>query len=349
MSQKEHSINDTVIEEYLKKMNNSDYKTIHVLGLGGTILSKGDYAISKFYNLDSLEISELTNSLTFEHEKLNIVSEQFLNKISQDISNEELLKLAAKLNEIANNKSIDGIVVVQGTNSIEETAFFINLVVKKNKPIVFTGSFYPFSDLGYDGLRNLFNAVTVAASKKFNEFGVLLTFNDRIISANDAVKLNANTSNSFAMEDSVLGFVYGETIQTRNKWLKKYEIPYFLINNIQSLPKVCIIYGHQGMDDLFVKTAINNKYKGIVSVGFGEGYQSKTVSHALIEASNQGIIIARCSRTVFGTVNRNPKLEDKHNMVACNSLNAQKSAILLSLSLTKTDNKNEIQSFFDMY
>lgn len=328
----------------------STVKRIQVCALGGTICSMANDPVEEYYNSASIKIEALLELLPIDKNEIEIQAEQLFQKISQDITYNDLLVIAKRLNELAQQDEVDGIVVTQGTNSIEEIVFFVSLLVKTHKPIVFTGAFRPYSSFGYDGLRNLFNAIVIAGDKQMKNLGILLTFNDCIVLARDAVKLDPSILGNFVNSNNVLGLVHGRSIHLNNQTNYVYRNNYdFSIENLHNIPKVCIIYGHQGMDDLFVRVAIENGFQGIISAGLGKGYQPEGVTKALIEASNKGIIIVRCSRTGYGTVRRDPRLDDKFGMVAGGSLNPQKALILLALALTKTDDKSEIQKFFDEY
>ncbi len=325
-------------------------KRIQVCALGGTICSMANDPVEEYYSSASINVESLIELLPIDKSEIEIQAEQLFQKISQDITYNDLLVIAKRLNELAQQHDVVGIVVTQGTNSIEEIVFFISLLVKTHKPIVFTGAFRPYSAFGYDGLRNLFNAIVVAGDKQMQNLGVLLTFNDCIVQARDAVKLDPSVLGNFVNSNDMLGVVQGRSIHLNNRTNNVYKNNYdFPIENLHNLPKVCIIYGHYGMGDLFVQTAIDNGFQGIISAGMGKGYQPEGVTKALIEASNKGVIIVRCSRTGYGIVRRDPKLDDRFGMVAGGSLNPQKAVILLALALTKTDDKLEIQGFFDEY
>ena len=326
----------------------SNVRRIQVCALGGTICSMAHDPVEEYYNSASIKIEALIELLPIDKNEMEIQAEQLFQKISQDITYNDLLVIAKRVNELAQQDDVDGIVVTQGTNSIEEIVFFVSLLVKTHKPIVFTGAFRPYSAFGYDGLRNLFNAIVIAGDKQMKNLGVLLTFNDCIVLARDAVKLDPSILGNFVNSNNMLGLVHGRSIHLNNQTNYVYKNTHdFSVENLHSLPRVCIIYGHQGMDDLFVRTAIENGVQGIVSAGLGKGYQPEIVTKALIEASNKGIIIVRCSRTGCGIVRRDPKLDDQYGMIAGKALNPSKGAILLTLALTCTNNKSEIQKIFD--
>ena len=323
---------------------------IYVLALGGTIASPTK-AIGEFYEHSSIAIDQLINLLPFDPEKIKILSKQFLQQISQDMTDEELIAVARQIDSIIKNDEIDGIVITQGTNCIEETAYFINLVIKTKKPIVFTGSFRPANALSYDGSRNLYNAILFASSRDAIGIGVVLTFNDTILSARDASKSNPSNIACFSTNGvGVVGSITGQYICIQSSFGKKHTyLSEFDINTIKNIPKIYIIYGHLGMDNIFINAAIKNHAQGIISAGMGTGYLPKAVMKSLNEAEKKGIFVVRCSRTGQGLVNIDPKLDNQHGSIAGNSLSPQKARILLAIALLKTKNKAEIQRIFNQY
>jgi len=333
-------------------VSNLDKKQrVYVLALGGTIACVANRQTEEFYNRSSIDINELVAALPFDQENLTIVCEQILHQISHEMSHDDLFYVARKVNELVNNDDVDGIVITQGTNSIEETAYFISLVINTKKPIVFTGSFRPSNALGYDGDRNLYNAILLASNENASEIGVVLTFNDCIVNARDASKLNPSVMGDFSINGSgVIGFIQSKKIHIHS--LVQHRHTYFSefsIDEISSFAKIFIIYGHLGMDSTFVKAAIVNNAQGIISAGMGKGYQPKEVTKALNEASCKGVYVVRCSRTGQGIINGEAKVDDEYGIIAGGSLSPQKARILLAVALSKTQNKMEIQRIFDQY
>ena len=324
---------------------------IHLLALGGTIASTSFQQSDEFYERPSKDINELITSLPLNKEKLHITSEQFLQKISHDLTYDDLISIARRINELVNNDNVDGIVITQGTNSIEETAYFVSLVINTTKPIVFTGAFRPSNTLGADGARNLYNAILIASNPKIATIGVVLTFNDCIVNAREACKLNPSILGNLSVNDGqVSGIIQGEKLYFQHAGIHRHTSnSEFSINNIKTLPKIYLIYGYLGIDRTFIETAIAQKVKGIISAGMGKGYQPQDLTEGLIQASKKGILVVRCSRSGQGIINRDPKLDDEHGFIAGSSLSPQKATILLSVALTKTTDRSEIQRIFDEY
>lgn len=326
-------------------------KKVHIIGLGGTIFCKSTSLTPEFYSHPTLEIRDLIPLLEIDTNHLEISYEQLLSQISHNMSHQDLINIANRVNDIVNDGAVTGVVIVQGTNCIEETAYFINLVIQTNKPIVFTGSLRPNNALGFDGLRNLYNAICLAADEALNKIGVVLTFNDYIINARDATKLNpSNISDFSGNEYGPIGYIQeGNARIVRLPHYKGTYCSEFNIIAIKKIPKVCLIYAHLGMDSFFVEAAITNNVAGIISAGMGKGYQPRAMTEALINASKKGIFVVRCSRSGRGVINRDTKIDDEYGFIAGGSLNPQKAAILLSIALTKTKDNKEIQRIFIEY
>lgn len=332
------------------EIKRSQIKLVFVLALGGTISSVARHPAEEFYCHSSTEISELLSSLPIDHEKTDVVCEQFLQQISHEMTFDELVSVAKKIQELVNDELVDGVVVTQGTNSIEETAYFINLVIKTKKNIVFTGSHRPINSLGYDGSRNLYNAILLASSKPHN-LGVLLTFNDYIVNAREASKFNPSILDDFSASGiGVVGFIRGNEVLIQKVPQYKHTLfSEFSIYELKEEPKIYVIYGHICADNTFVEAAIRNNARGIISAGMGKGYQPKKVTEALVKASEKDIFIVRCSRTGQGFVNKEPGFDDNYGFIVAGSLTPQKARILLTVAISKTQNRTEIQRIFDEY
>lgn len=330
---------------------NSKKACVFVLALGGTISSIVKDPAEEFYRHPSSNVDKLLSSLPIDYKVVTVLSEQFLQQISHEMTHDNLVLVAKKINDLVNNDEIDGIVVAQGTNCIEETAYFINLVIKTKKCIVFTGAHRPLNALGFDGNRNLYNAILLASSPKTSRIGVILTFNDCIIHARDASKLNPSLLGEFSSHGlGVLGFLQGNQILIQRSAHNKHTyLSEFDINQVNEEHKIYIIYGHLGMDSAFIEVAMEKQVKGIISAGMGKGYQTSEVTKRLAEASKRGIFVVRCSRSGQGIVNQEPNFDDRHGFIAGGSLNPQKARILLSVAISVTQDRMNIQRIFDEY
>lgn len=335
----------------MEKLQHEFKPRIHILAYGGTIASRAMSGSGEFYDSPTVDILDLLLQIKSINKIADVTCEQVSQVISHDMTIADLYNLARKVESIVNQTDIDGVVITQGTNTIEETSYFLSLLINTKKPIVFTGSMFPMDALGYDGLRNLYNSILVASSMKESKLGVVLSFNDIITSARDTVKQNPSAINGLSLSpESILGYIQGDKVNI-NK-IPVYKHTYtseFQIGKIQALPKVYLVYGHLDCDGLFVEAAIANGATGIISVGMGRGYQSKETTNALIEAAKNGLIVVRSSRTGNGFVSRDVKLDDKYGFIAGGSLNPVKARILLAIALCNTSDKSKIQQYFYEY
>ncbi len=329
----------------------SKKKKIYLLALGGTISCVPKENDVEFYNRPTIDINHHLGHLPLCDDSLEIIAEQYSQQISHEIREDDLIHTLKKVQMTIDSKEYDGIVIVQGTNAIEEASYLTNIVIKNEIPIIYTGSLKPANSLGFDGMRNLFNAINLASSLEAKKRGVLLTFNDCIYSARDVIKVNPSSLDAFSgNEFSLLGYLKGS--QPYFRMMNSYKHTYlsdFDIRNINKLPEVCIVYGHLGMQPMFIETAIDNGVKGIISAGMGTGYQSKIIHEALARATSKGIVVVRCSRTGQGIVGRDPTIDDKFGFIAGGTLSPQKARILLAVALTNTSNQNKIQQYFFEY
>lgn len=324
---------------------------IVVLGVGGTIAATVNTKASEYYSAPSATIESILNKIPEIKEIANVECEQFSNIISHEIDNNFLITLANKIDFLTKQKNVAGVVITHGTNTIEETSYFLNLVINTNKPIILTGSMRPNNSLVFDGLSNLFNAIVLAADESSSGKGVLVTFNGAINNAREAVKNNVDTINNFGhFELGTLGNIQGNkpfffrTPTTRHTINSEFNA-----DILKDLPNVHIIYAYNGCDRTQVDAAINNDVKGVVCIGVGKGYFPNTMLSALIEARNKGIHVVRCSRVMGGIITRDPNLDDAYGFIAGGNLSPQKSRILLSLALLKTKNESDIQRMFYEY
>ncbi|EHL31807.1 asparaginase [Legionella drancourtii] len=330
-------------------MKNS-LKVIWIVELGGTISSVSEHPTSEFYKGPSNSVSSFIDEFVL-NDRIKIVMDKFSNKISHEISIEDLITLANKIQRLLDSDECDGIIVTIGTNALEDVAYFIGLAVQSMKPIVFTGAHYPQNSLAFDGKRNLFNAIQIASSNNAMQLGVLVTFNDYVVTARDAVKNNPGLINNFATEGrGIIGYVIGNQFVLQSKPIYKHTYQTeFSILGISNLPKISIIYAHLGMDDFLIDALITSGVSGIISAGFGKGYQSNRISLALEKAVQLGIPVVRCSRSGCGYTSIDKNYDNKYGFIVAKGLSPHKSSLLLSLALTRTRDIDKLQQIFEEY
>lgn len=325
---------------------------IHILATGGTIAGAGTSTTGTAYTPGQVAISELIAAVPELNEIANITGEQIVRIGSQDMSDEVWLKLAHYLNTLLKRQDVDGVVIIHGTDTMEETAFFLNLTVKSNKPIVLVGAMRASTSLSADGPLNLYNAVVTASATESTGRGVLIVMNGLILGAHSAMKMNTIDVQTFQAPNSgALGYVFNGKVhynQTTDKLHTMQSV--FDVTNIETLPKVGIIYSYSNVESDALEALINKGYEGIVHAGVGNGNIHKNLFGKLADASRQGILIVRSSRVPTGPTTLGAEIDDsEYGFIASQELNPQKSRILLMLALTKTKNYKTIQTYFNNY
>ncbi len=322
---------------------------IHILATGGTIAGSGQGELSGDYKSGAKSVDELLAAVPQINDIATIKGEQISNIGSQEMNDEIWLKLANRVSELLTKNDVDGVVIVHGTDTMEETAYFLSLVVKSKKPIVLVGAMRNADSMSADGPLNIYNAVSVAADKNAREKGALVVMNDEIHAAREVTKTNTVSVATFTSPNSgKIGTVNYGVVNFYMAPLRKHTISSdFNIKDIKALPRVDIIYAHpQDVGD-FVETAVQKGAKGIVVAGMGNGNLYPDTEAALAKASEAGVIVVRSSRTGSGSTSVSSEVDDaKLGFLTADNLNPQKARVLLMLALSKTSDKARIQSFF---
>ncbi len=325
---------------------------IIILATGGTIAGSGAAADRSAYTAGKLPVKDLVSAIPEVTKIADIKGEQISSVGSQDMSIAVWLKLNQRINEIFRNNEADGIVITHGTDTQEETAYFLNLTVRYDKPVVLTGSMRPATAISADGPKNLYDAVTVAASSKSNGRGVLVVFNESIFDGRDVVKGSTTKVNSFVAPNvGAIGQVYDSKVQYYLSSIRaaNKNTP-FDISGVTSLPQVGIAYAYADADPLPVNAFVDAGYKGIVIAGVGNGNFSKAFYDAVDRAVKKGVIVVRSSRVASGRVTLYDEIDDnKLGTLVSDDLNPQKARILLMLGLLKTTDKKQLQDYFFKY
>lgn len=314
---------------------------VTILATGGTIAgSSASNTDTTNYQAGAIGVDVLINAVP-EMKNVAVVSgEQVANIASGDIDTEILLKISKKVTQLLNGKQ-DGVVITHGTDTLEETAFFLDLTVKSAKPVVVVGAMRPATAISADGPVNLLDAVTLAASKEAKNRGTMVVLNNRIGSGFYITKSNSTTTDTFkSVEQGYLGaFIGGEPkfyytpAQPTNK-------PYFDISKLSTLPKVDILYSYQDQDGSLVEAAVKNGAKGIVIAGTGNGSVPLRMEPAINEAIAQGVVVILSTRTGSGFVTAKPFA------ISSGFYSPQKSRILLMLALANNANPEQIRGYF---
>lgn len=325
---------------------------IHILATGGTIAGTGGSATSTNYTAGQVAIGTLLDAVPEIKNIANVTGEQIVKIGSQDMNDEVWLTLAKKVNQLLARPDIDGIVITHGTDTMEETAYFLNLTVKSNKPVVLTGAMRPSTAISADGPLNLYNAVVTAGAKESMGKGVLVAMNGLILGAESVLKMNTIDVQTFQAPNSgALGYIFNGKVFYNQSPLKKHTTQsVFDVTNLNSLPKVGIVYSYSNIDPDMVKPMLDHGYKGIIHAGVGNGNIHKDIFPLLIDARKRGILVVRSSRVPTGPTTLDAEVNDaEYQFVASQELNPQKSRVLLMLALTKTSDWKQIQEYFNQY
>jgi L-asparaginase len=310
-----------------------------VLGTGGTIGSAGDYwgagAATRVPIADLVKVPGIDSVATIE-------SEQFLNVGSSAIGPARWLELWRRIEEVFSARSdLRGIVVTHGTDTMEETAYFLDLTVSGLRPVVVTGSMRPSNMAGADGPANLTSAVRAAADSDSRGRGTLVVMDDRIFSARDVTKTNSTRVETFqAPERGPLAIVDPEGLYYRGHSTGRSSAQ-FDVTAVKELPRVDIIYAYPGADSVAIDAVVAAGAKGIVVAGVGRGGSAPAQGSALKRAMEKGVIIVSSTRTGSGRVPIGTRAS-----IGSGDLNPQKARILLMLALTRTSDPVQVRKIF---
>ena len=323
--------------------------TIVVLATGGTIASRQN--LTQGTSLPSLTGNELVSAVPGLLKVAKVRTEQIANVGSRDITPAIWLRLAARTNELLATPEVTGIVITHGTDTLEETAYFLDLTVTGNKPVVIVASQRPASDSDSDGPRNLLDAVRVAASAEAGGKGVMVVLNGQINAARDVTKTHTSQVETFrSLEFGELGIVDAETVRFYRAPLRRQTIS--LLRTAP--PRVEIVYSYAGADGRLIRWLLKDAdLGGIVVAGLGLGNVPAGVADAIAEARKQGVPVVIATRVLSGRVF---SLGDgkssaiglkKIGCILADNLTPQKSRVLLMLGLTVSREPTVLQKYFD--
>ena len=325
---------------------------IRVLATGGTIAGHAPSATDVSYHPAGLSVADLIDAVPGLRQLGLVSGEQVAQIASQDMNDAHWLALAARVNALFARDEADAVVITHGTDSLEETAYFLHLVVKSDRPVVLTGSMRPATSLSPDGPLNLYNAVAVAADPGARGSGAIVVLNDDLHSALDVTKSHTTDVQAFVSPGpGLLGTAsYGRIRYFRQPARRHTTESEFSTLDLSVLPRVDIVYAHAGMSTDLVKASVDLGARGLVVAGMGNGNVTREAVAALGEAVKRGVLVVRSTRLVSGDVGRNVELDDDAlGFVAADQLNPQKSRVLLKLCLTRSPDRSFVQDRFYLY
>jgi L-asparaginase len=323
-----------------------------ILATGGTIAGAAATRTQAGYTSGAVTIDAMIAAVPGISDLATIKGEQISNVGSQDMSFDLILALAKRINVLSAGGDVDGIVITHGTDTMEETAFFLNLVVKTDKPVVMVGSMRPATAVSADGPLNLYNGVGVAIDPQARGRGVLVVMNDWIQAAHSLTKTSTTAVQTFMSPvRGVVGITaYGKNDFYNTPVWKHTSASEFDIANVTKLPRVDIVFACIDTPADLIDASVANGAKGIVIAGIGNGNMNQAALQAAANAVKKGVIVVRSTRVPTGSVGRNVEVnDDELGLIASDELNPQKARILLSLALLKTRTKPELQNLFYSY
>ena len=334
----------------------ADPPVVWVLATGGTISGGGPSPTSLTeYRAGTFSGEELVAAVPDLARHATIRVEQVTNVGSPNITFDDWLALARRIDAIFRDEpDTAGVVVTHGTNTLEETAYFLNLTVRHDRPVVLVGAQRPATAISADGPLNLLNAVRTAASPEARGKGVLVVMNDQINAARDVTKTSTYRLETFNSRDiGLLGYVDGDRVSFYRAPTRRHTAESeFDLAGVAAFPRVDIVYSYVEANPLLIETLVDHGVDGIVIAGTGAGGTSSRERRALERAAALPVdarpVIVRSNRVGSGRVI--PRTSDDGNgMVAGDTLNPQKSRILLMLALTRTRDVDEIRRMFREY
>jgi L-asparaginase len=329
---------------------------VHFLATGGTISNRDG---------GRLTAEELTKSMPGIDRYARVTYEQFANVASGELTLDQWLGLSKRVNEVfVSDKDIAGVVVTSGTDTLEETAFFLHLTVRDPRPVVIVGSMRNPSTLGYEGAANLLEGVRVAADPAARDRGALVVLNDEINSARNVTKTDALRLQTFrSREHGLVGVVDADRVVFFSQIAQRHNARVeFDVTRLTALPRVDVILVYQGASGDLIKAAVDAGAKGLVMATAGAGATSGTQNEGLTYAAQKGVFIVTTTRTGSGRIappraNQNPPanpvpestLVRRRFTIAGEDHMPVKARVLLMLALTQTNSRDEIQRIFSEY
>ncbi|MBQ7568457.1 asparaginase [bacterium] len=310
-----------------------------ILATGGTIAGVAKENSATGYDAGKIKAEDLVNAVPQISKLANCDVEQFCNIASQDMTCDLWVRLSKRVNDALTKQHYDGVVITHGSDTMEETAFFLENTVERDNPVVFVGSMRPATAISPDGPANLYYAVKIASAPESHNRGVLVTMCGNIFESRDIYKSNINSLDPYSSR-------YNGPVGRVDEGAVRYysapiygERPYWGLPADAVLPKVDIVHAYAGYDGDSIDAAVEHGARGIVIAGVGNGNMSKECIEAVKRAVSKGVKVVRSSRVVSGFVHRNHEVsDDELGTLASYDLSPEHARILLQLLIYHLDN-----------
>ncbi|PQV49346.1 asparaginase [Paraburkholderia sp. BL21I4N1] len=322
-----------------------------VIGTGGTIAGQGKASVNtSSYLCSVLGIDEILGAIPHVAKLANLRAEQLLQTGSENFNNAHLLAIGRRVADLLARDEVDGVVVTHGTDTIEETAYFLHLTLKSAKPVVVVGSMRPPSAMSSDAALNLYDALAVAAHPSSRGLGTLVVANNEIHTARDVVKSNSFKLDAFRSPYGALGVVIEGVPRYYRRPARDHTLDTpWSIDALDTLPKVDIVYAY-GALDADTLDAIAANARGLIYAGTGNGNVAGHLINPLRVAARRGVHVVRASRTGSGVVLHNgAQPDDEFGWLTVDDQPPQKARLLLTLALTQTGDREALQAVFERY
>lgn len=323
---------------------------IRLLATGGTIA--GAQTEGGGYESAAISTEALLGAVPGIASLATIEVEQVARIGSQDMDEAVWLKLAARAQHALDDPSINGVVITHGTDTMEETAYFLNLVLNTSKPVVLVGAMRPATAISADGPMNLYNAICVAANEVSASRGVLVVSNDEIHFAREIAKTNTTQVGTFKSPNRGLaGLVNRGRLHFFGPTVRRHTAASeFAVEPLTELPRVDIVYAYAGLRRDLIDAVVRVGARGLVIAGVGAGNMNAAVREACADAVKAGVAVVRSSRTGGGVVERNIEInDDRAGFVVAEELNPAKARVLLMLGLSRGMDSRALQMLFTIY
>jgi L-asparaginase len=325
---------------------------IVIVATGGTIAGTAESTTAAGYQSAAVAVDVLIAAVPQMKRFADVRGVQVSSVGSQDMNDERWVTLATEVNRLLAQPDVDGVAITHGTDTMEETAYFLNLVVKSDKPVVLIGSMRPSTSLSADGPLNIYNAVGVASDERATGRGVLVVANDDIHGARAVTKRHTTDVETFVSpEVGLIGVcLFDDREFSRSPSRAHTTATPFTVTAGQSLPRVDVIHAHAGMSPDLIDAAVAHGAKGIVIAGVGDGNMTTDAFGAVRRAIAKGVVVVRSTRVGEGIVRRNIEVDDDGiGTVVSKELNPAKARVLLKLALTQSSDPKKVQELFDKY
>lgn len=331
--------------------NTTNKKKIVILATGGTIVCSGE---DEFNVSMDIKMADIIQAIPGIRESAEIEVQEVSNIPSSAMTSRIWIDLATAAQNALNRPDIDAVIVTHGTDTMEESAFFLNMVLKTTKPVVFTGAMRTGTSISADGPANLVNAVALACDEASCCKGVLVCLNGQINTARDCMKTNTLALETFQGRDvGFLGMMVGGVahyyMQSTRPHTVQTEFSLADLAPGVPFPRVDIVYGYAGDDSGFVSQSIALGARGIVVAGMGNGTISPKMEAALGDAVSHGIVVVRSTRVPAGLVTESVERWKEYGLIPSQGFSPQKARILLQLLLLKGADHQTIDEAFQRY